>query len=257
MKKLAYLILLIPFILGSCNRDPIADFFISRNVVDMGDVVYFTNNSLDADYFEWDFGDGARAEGYDVNHIYDQEGVYYVTLFAYHGWHRVDKAVKTVTVRFPTSLKVIVLEYYEEYPVEDASVLLYNTLDDWNNEYNPLVEGFTNHYGETEFSHLNEQRYYIDVWETNHHNYWLAEEDVGFIETDVLYPNELNSFIAWVDYTGPELKSSGERDRSIARVRKLERVDRRTYEEKLESVKKILKERELNEEQPENLDETR
>lgn len=257
MKKLAYLILIVPFIMGSCSRDPIADFFVSRNVVDAGDVVYFTNNSIDADYFEWDFGDGTRTTGFDVSHIYELEGTYTVTLFASKGRHRVDKAVRTINVLYPTSLEVIVLEYYDEYAVQDASVLLYNSLDDWNNEYNPLVEGFTNQYGETVFSHLDQQRYYIDVWETNHHNYWLAEEDVGFIETPIMIPHELNSFIAWVDYTGPALKSSAGRDRSMARIRKLERVDRRTYEEKLESVKQILKKRELNEELPENLDESR
>jgi hypothetical protein len=255
MKKLAYLILVVPFIMGSCSRDPIADFFVSRNIVEVGDIVYFTNNSMDADYFEWDFGDGYRASGYDVNHIYDQEGVYTVTLFAYSGNHKVDKAVKTINVLFPTSLEVIVLEFYDEYAVQDASVLLYNSLDDWNNEYNPLVEGFTNQYGETVFTHLNSQRYYIDVWETNHHNYWLAEEDVGWIETDVLVPNEMNTFIAYVDYTGPALKSSGQRDRSVVKLRKLEQVDRRKYEEKLESIRQILEERKLNEELPENLDE--
>jgi hypothetical protein len=256
MKKLAYLILVLPFIIGSCSRDPIADFFVSQNVVEVGDVVYFTNNSYDADYFEWDFGDGYRSSAYDVTHIYDQEGVYTVTLFAYNGRHWVDRAITTINVLYPTSLEVIVLEYYDEYPVQDASVLLYSTLDDWNNEYNPLVEGFTNQYGETVFTHLGLQRYYIDVWEAQHHNYWLAEEDVGWIETDVLIPNEMNTFIAWVDYTGETLKSSGMRDRGVVKLRNLERVDRREYEEKVESVRKILEQRNQSGERTDNLDES-
>ena len=255
MKKLAYLILAIPVIMASCSRDPIADFFVSRNIVDVGEAVYFTNNSADADYFEWDFGDGVRTNSFDANHVYTMEGVYTVTLFAYNGRHWVDKATSTVNVLYPTTLEVIVLEYYDEYAVQDASVLLYNTLEDWNDEYNSIVEGFTNQYGEVVFSNLHTQRYYIDVWEEYHHNYWLAEEDVGWIETHVLVPNDINTFFAYVDYVEPTLKSSGERDRGVVELRKLERVDKRQYDEKLESIKKKMEERKSNDEQPEKVDE--
>ncbi len=255
MKKLAYILLIVPLIMASCSRDPIADFFVSRNVVDVGGAVYFTNNSTDADNFEWDFGDGARTFTFDASHIYTQEGTYTVTLFAYNGRHGVDKAWTTINVLYPTSLEVIVLEYYDEYAVQDASVILYNTLDDWVDEYPPLVEGFTNQYGEVIFSNLNSQRYYVDVWEEFHHNYWLAEEDVGFIETDVLIPNDLNHFLAYVDYDDGTLKSSSGRDRSVMKLRKLEPVDRRTYEEKLESIKQKMEERRTKDEQLEKVDE--
>lgn len=243
MKKLAYFILTIPIIMASCNRDPIADFFVSQNRIDVGETVYFTNNSTDADYFEWDFGDGTRSGSFDASHIYTKEGTYTISIFAYNGRHRVDKAMATIHVLFPTSLEVIVLEYYQEYPVQDASVLLYNSLNDWNNEYNPLVEGFTNQYGEVIFSNLNSQRYYIDVWEAQHDNYLLAEEDVEWIETHVLVPNEMNTFFAYVDYYEGSKKSSAERDRSVVKLRKLEKVDRRMYEEKLESIKQKMEER--------------
>lgn len=255
MKKLAYFILVVPLIIAGCSRDPIADFFVSRNVIDVGESVYFTNNSIDADYFEWDFGDGTRSNSFDANHTYTREGTYMVTLFAYNGRNWVDKATSTITVLFPTSLEVIVLEYYEEYPVQDASVLLYESLDDWIDEYNPLAEEFTNQYGEAVFNYLDEQRYYIDVWEEHHHNYWLAEEDVGWIETQQLEPNEMNSFIAYVDYVEETLKSAGERDRGVARLRKLEKVDRRTYDQKLESIREKLEERKTVGEGAKNVDE--
>ena len=214
-------------------------------MVDIGEAIYFTNNSSDADYFEWDFGDGTRSNTFDASHIYTQDGIYTVSLFAYNGRHRVSKAMATIHVMYPTSLEVIVLEYYDEYPVQDASVLLYGSLEDWElaDEYYSIVEGFTNQYGETVFSNLNEQRYYIDVWEAQHHNYWLAEEDVGWIETHVLIPNEMNTFFAYVDFVEEGKKSSAERDRSIVKLRNLERVDRRVYEEKLESIKQKIEER--------------
>ena len=154
----------------------------------------------------------------------------------------VDKATTTIEVLFPTSLEVTVLEYYDEYAVADASVILYQTLDDWYDEYNPLVEGFTNQYGVTTFSNLQPQRYYVDVWETNHHNYILADEDVGFIETDPLIPNEMNYFIAWVDYVGPALKSEAKRDKSL-KIIKMEKLNKRAYKDKLESTEKKIQER--------------
>jgi len=261
MKKLGYLILVVPLIMASCSRDPIADFFVSRNIVDVGETVYFTNNSYDADYFEWDFGDGTRSTAFDANHTYSQPGIFTITLFAFGDHQRVDKAVTTIEVLYyPPSLEVIVLEYYDEYAVADASVLLYGSLDDWNDEYNPLVEAFTDNEGVALFTDLNEQRYYVDVWEQDHHNYWLAEEDIKWIETHVLVPNEMNTFFAYVDWVEPEpmkssMNSSKERDRSIMRVRKLEQVDRRMFEEKKESIRIKMEERKLREEQPEKLDE--
>ncbi len=242
MKKLILFLFTVPLILSSCYRDPYADFFASRNVVDVGEAVYFTNNSVDADHFEWDFGDGTRAYTYNTSHIYTYDGVYTVTLFAFNGRRMVDKAVTTITVLFPTSLEVTVLEYWDEYEVVDASVILYNTYADWLDEFNPLVEGFTNQYGWTTFSNLEPQRYYVDVWETHHNNYVLAGEDVGWIETHVLVPNEMNYFIAYVDYFADVKKSEPGRDKSL-KIMKLEKVDKRQYFEKREAIQQKIAER--------------
>jgi len=242
MKKFIIFLITVPFVLNSCYRDPYADFFVSRNVVDIGETVFFTNNSMDADHFEWDFGDGTRAYTFDANHIYTYDGTFTVSLFAFSGNRMVDKAVTTITVLFPTTLEVTVLEYYDEYEVVDASVILYNTYDDWLDEYNPLVEGFTNQFGWTSFSNLRAQRYYVDVWEANHDNYILADEDVGWIETHVLVPNDINYFIAYVDYYVDEKKSEMSRDRS-RKLMKIESVSKREYLDKLESIEAKIRER--------------
>lgn len=252
MKKYILLILAVPFLFTNCERYPIADFFVSRNIVDVGETVFFTNNSLDADHFEWDFGDGTRAYAFDASHIYTYDGIFTVTLFAYSGSRMVDKATTTIEVLFPTTLEVTVLEYYDEYAVVDASVILYNNLDDWYDEYNPLVEGYTNQYGVTAFSNLNEQRYYVDVWEEYHNNYILADEDVGFIETDVLYPNDMNYFIAYVDYVEPALKSEAKRDKRL-KIIKVEKLNKREYKDKLNSIEKKIEERKAAREKEEKL----
>ncbi|KPL25634.1 MAG: hypothetical protein AMS23_04820 [Bacteroides sp. SM1_62] len=252
MKKYILLILVVPVLLTNCDRHPIADFFVSRNIVDVGETVFFTNNSIDADHFEWDFGDGTRAYSFDASHIYTYDGSFTVTLFAYSGNRMVDKATATIEVLFPTSLEVTVLEYYDEYAVVDASVILYQTLDDWYDEYNPLVEGFTNQYGVTIFSNLQPQRYYVDVWEAYHNNYILADEDVGFIETHILVPNDMNYFIAYVDYVEPALKSEAKRDKRL-KIIKMEKLDKREYKDKLESIKEKIEERKAAREKEEKL----
>jgi len=241
MKRLIYLIAIIPFMLG-CERDPFADFFVSRDVVEVGDIIYFTNNSMDADNFEWDFGDGILSFEYNPQHIYTTTGIYQITLTAFQGNRTYDRASITIEVLFPTSLEVTVLEYYDEYPVSDASVILYETLDDWNDEYNPLVEGFTNQYGRVTFSNLNTRNYYLDVWEEYHNNWQLAEEDIAWIETDRLEANEMNYFIAYVDYVPPVMKSEGRPQKNL-KILKMEKLDKRTYLEKTDRINMFIENR--------------
>lgn len=242
MKKLIYLILIVPFIITGCGREPYADFYVSMTECEVGDILYFTNNSMDADFFEWDFGDGTISYDYSPAHIFQESGSYMVSLTAFAGDRVFDKAFVTIQVMFPTSLEITVLEYYNEYVVSDASVILYNSLDDWCDEYNSLIEGFTNQHGIVTFSNMYPQRYYVDVWEEYHNNWILAEEDYLFIETDILIPNEMNYFIAWVDYVSPTRKSDGRPEKSL-RILKLEKVDKRVYDEKIEISRQKIEER--------------
>ena len=241
MKKIIYIILAGALVMMSCGRQPYADFFTSRTECEVGDIVYFTNNSMDAEYFEWDFGDGYISNEFNPEHLYRQDGFYTVSLTAYSGGQAFDKAFVTIHVLFPTTLDIEVVEYYDEYVVADASVILYGSLDDWWDEYNPLVEGFTNQDGFVTFSQLEPQRYYVDVWEEYHNNWILAEEDYKFIETDVLIPNETNYFLAWVDWVEPTLKSAGRPEKAL-RILKLEKVDKRTFEEKAAASKQKIEE---------------
>ena len=248
MKKIIYILLAGALVIMGCSRQPYADFFTSRTICEVGDIIYFTNNSMDADHFEWDFGDGYMSTEFNPSHMYQDDGLYTVSLTAYDDGRVFDKAFVTINVLFPTTLDIEVLEYYDEYPVEGASVILYNSLADWWDEYNPLVEGFTNQDGFVTFSMLEMQRYYVDVWEEYHNNWILAEDDYRFIETDLLIPHEINYFLAWVDYIEPTLKSTGRPEKAV-RIMKLEKVDKRTFEEKaavskqkIEEIKKKVEE---------------
>ena len=219
MKRYILIPAILAFVLTSCEIQPSAGFFASDVEVETGVDVYFTNNSHSAVAYEWDFGDGTVSNEINPVHSYDVTGTFTVTLTAWSKTDMADQAYMDITVYYPTTLEVEVLEYYDEYPVADASVILYPTYQDWLDETNFLVEGFTDNNGLVYFTGLDAVRYYLDVWEQNHNNYTLASEDVGFIETPVLIPHQINHFIAWVDYVPSK---GGERNRAAV-IKKLER----------------------------------
>ncbi len=220
MKKIILLLVTIPLLLASCSKDPFADFTVSDTVVGIGEVIFFTNRSIDAQSFEWDFGDGFVTNKFNTSHFYDIDGTYTISLKAIYK-NREDIAYLTVSV-IDASIEITVEEYYEPfYLVEDISVILYPSVKDWENFTNKIQEKFTNSSGVVRFDHLAAQRYYVDVWGPNHNNYALAEEDVGFIETPVLVPGTVTYWTALVDYY-PDGKKSALSRFEVKAQRKIE-----------------------------------
>jgi PKD repeat protein len=173
MKRIIFLIIVIlPFII-SCESTPEAHFFTDTVDPDVGQAVLFNNNSHNANRFEWDFGDGYIS--YEINpiHIFTATGTYEVTLTAISKNGLEDQAVLTLDVMIPTLLEIEVLEWYDEYSVAGASVILYPTITDWDDQTNAISEGFTDADGFVVFSHLDPFVHYVDVWEQDHDNYDL------------------------------------------------------------------------------------
>jgi PKD repeat protein len=222
MKNTLYLLILLPVFLVSCEAVPEASFYVDNSEPVVGQEIYFTNDSYNAKRFEWDFGDNTFSEEPDPVHVYTGSGTYIVTLTAYSKTGLSDQAMMEIEVLIPTLLEVEVLEYYDHYPVGNASVILYPTLSDWDNETNSITEGFTDGTGKVVFSHLDNFVYYVDVWEADHNNYTLRDEDVGFIRTDQIRPHEINRFVAYVDFVSGA-KGTGVRDRTL----KIKRLDRK------------------------------
>jgi hypothetical protein len=221
MKKNIYLILIFPLILMACEKDPQAHFSATPGNPVVGEKVIFTNSSKDAVRFEWDFGDGWASDEEHPSHVFTGSGTFEVIMTAFSKNGQSDKASLILDVKIPTLLELEVREWFEEYVVPNASVRLYPTLPDWENEKNMVSEGFTDKDGIVVFSHLNPIVYYVDVWEETHNNYALKAEDVGFIRTLEILPNKINWFRAWVDYVGPG-KGEKTHGRSYV-IRKIER----------------------------------
>ncbi len=198
---------------GACQPLPESRFIPSKKKVELGEEIAFYNQSRNAVEYEWDFGDGSYSTLFEPTHVYDASGVFTVILTAWSRSGQADKSYFDIEVVAPVILEVEVLEYYDQYPVAGASVILYPSERDWDNETNAVVEGFTNSSGKVIFTNLKQQAYFIDVWHPTHNNYTLRAEDVGFIRTDRLTSSQLNHFIAWVDYVGD--KKGAAHDRNV------------------------------------------
>jgi len=221
MKKILYLTIILAAFLLACDRIPEAQFSVDKIDPEVGQEVFFNNESHNAVEFEWDFGDGFKSNDASPVHIFTGTGTFEVFLTIFSGSGLSDEASLTIEVKIPTLLEIQVLEFYDEYSVPGASVRLYPTLPDWEAEKNMTSEGYTDNEGFVVFSHLGPYIHYVDVWEDDHNNYILKEEDLDYIRTPEIIPNRINWFTAWVDYTGTT-KGTRSSDRKAVII-KLER----------------------------------
>jgi PKD repeat protein len=91
-------ILLIAF--SGCIKEPVANFDASKTTVVTGEEIVFTNTTVDAESYEWDFGDGEESIRESPSHVYTNPGVYDVTLKAYSKKEKKsDEASMTITVK--------------------------------------------------------------------------------------------------------------------------------------------------------------
>ncbi len=220
MKRLLFILTVLPLLATSCYDEPFADAHITPNPAYVGEDIRFTSMSQNADFVEWDMDDGGFSSSFSLDYFYYDPGNYNVRLKAYG-----DKNDVSITA-FPlevigSELTVVVRLWTDVengealgYLLPEARVRLYPTFDDWEFETNMVVEGYTNSVGEVTFDNLSYQRYYVDVWELNHNNVDLASDDVGFIETVELEGIYYWTFEAFVDYYSTAQKSTAIRERT-------------------------------------------
>ncbi|MBD3639158.1 MAG: T9SS type A sorting domain-containing protein [Crocinitomicaceae bacterium] len=61
-------------------NDQEADFSASTSTAQVGDTIYFLDNSINPNSWEWDFGDGAISFSQNPYHVYNLPGIYQVEL---------------------------------------------------------------------------------------------------------------------------------------------------------------------------------
>lgn len=213
--------LVFTYFLFSCEKSPEASFNTNTSEPSVGQEIIFNNTSNNAERFEWDFGDGFISNEASPIHVFTITGTFEIVLTAISKNGSEDKAAMTLNIVQPSLLVIEVLEYWELYPVEGASVILYPSLADWDNQQNMISEGFTDNDGIVVFADLDPIVHYVDVWEQNHDNYQLKTEDVGFITTSKITPQKIHWFVAYVDYV-KHVKGEEKGTRKMI-IRKLER----------------------------------
>jgi gliding motility-associated-like protein len=61
-------------------------------------VFYFVNNTINADIYAWDFGDGNQSNEFNVSHMYEKAGTYPVILVASNSYGCIDSTLGEVRV---------------------------------------------------------------------------------------------------------------------------------------------------------------
>lgn len=129
-------------------KDPLALFSADKDVVYVGDEVTFTNASVDADTYYWDFGDGKSSTEFSPKHTYEAAGTYTVYL---HANTKKNASVASLTITVKKHNEFVVNNIH--YPIT-AVKTLYEDLSDGRNYnlyfynkdeliYNPSEEWFT------------------------------------------------------------------------------------------------------------------
>ena len=208
MKRLLTILPILLLALAGCYREPFANMHISPDPAYVGEDVFFDNLSTNSRSVEWDFDDGTISSDFNAVHFFEYPGFYDVQLSAFGEKNDVDIVTFGIEV-IGSSITIIVKDNFNEAFVPGASVLLYPTLDDWDNQTNASSEYFTDNYGELTVSGLAFKHYYVDVWVNDNYNNWgLGLESVDKIETQLLSGLADHTFIAYIDIYEPTKKST-------------------------------------------------
>ncbi len=223
MKRLLITTVIAAILFAACEVQPYADFVVDNRYVQPYETISFTNVSENASSFHWDFGDGTYTNTRNPVHVYDREGIYQVTLTVTSRDGNSDYATIDVEVYYDVDLEITVAEWNEkeiiEYIVPGAFVVLYETLDDWYYDENPIVWGDADDDGIIGFTGLLPIKYWV----------WVEADDIAefgdhydndafyeyyphlYLATYPLVQFSYNTWVAWADYYESPLKSSNKR----------------------------------------------
>lgn len=123
MQKLIFPTLLAALLLSSCAVKPVANFAVPTGKLVAPVEVAFTNNSIKAESYAWDFGDGAKSTEANPTHRYTHSGNYEVVLNATKGSKTVTKkqmvqitAPERCLIEIETEFGTMTAELYNATP---------------------------------------------------------------------------------------------------------------------------------------------
>lgn len=196
VKPSLYILLLGSFLLtcSSCLKRPEAGFsYQPTKNPEAGDEISFINESLDALYYYWDFGNGKTSEKENPTIIFEKPGDYKVTLLAENKF-RSDSSVQTLLINPPTILDVYCFGTKE-------SVLVSSWVRIWRSYENavqgeaPVQSCITDANGCARFVNLDARVYYIYIRKEVEGGIYEGGGDIG-----PLHLNKINVYSALVNY---------------------------------------------------------
>lgn len=134
MKNLIFFALMALLTLASCAVKPVASFTLPTQKVVAPSEVAFTNTSVKADSYAWDFGDGGTSTEANPTHRYAHSGNYTVTLKAIKG----NKTVINKQMIQVTAPERCLLEIETDYGTMTAE--LYNATPKHRDNFIKLAE---------------------------------------------------------------------------------------------------------------------
>ncbi len=182
--------------LFSCTRLPKADFgFFPGENPEEGDTIWFTNLSLNANLFAWEFGDGETSNQVHPWHIYRQAGIFDVILTA---TNEVGSDSHTLTLKIfePTILGYVVYDSSGTIPLEGARIWVFDNEAARDSMQSPLYSGITNSEGAVEFRNVDPIIYHSRILKETPEGDW---SHTGY--TSPLLPNKVNIFTVPCNWT--------------------------------------------------------
>lgn len=188
MKSIPFLIL--PFlILFSCSKLPKPDFAYSpEDNPESGDTIRFKNYSKHADSYEWDFGDGGASLDVSPAYVYENAGIFEVTLNAINDAGS-NLFVLPITIFEPTVLGFTVHDSSLTQVLTGAEVRVYDNETDRDSLVSPLYSGVTGVEGKVVFNNLEPIIYHVWVSKEMPGGFWIFK---GF--TNPLTQNKVNNY---------------------------------------------------------------
>lgn len=147
----------------SCDRQPVADFsYIPAINIEVGDTVYFVNESEKAREYEWFFSHGETSTEEEPYILFPISGYYKVTLNAING-SQFDTISQIVDINNPTVLGFFVFEPDSVSTIPDCIVKVYADSTNFNNDGEPDFTAITNEDGIAAFENMEDITYYISI----------------------------------------------------------------------------------------------
>lgn len=203
MKNPANLIvILVVFIVSSsCIKEPAAMFSYDPSTnPEAGEEIKFNNETLDANDYYWDFGNGLTSEEEMPSTRFKPPGNYTVTLTASNTF-KSSTYSENILIHPPTILDFWVYDT-DGLPISTGYAELYPTYGDAMNGTNMISSKTSNQDGRASFNNLEAQSYYLLFTKYTPTGAWAAGGNIG-----PLVQNQVNEYWAIAEFYTDVYKS--------------------------------------------------